>query len=65
MTEPEQQKPDPAPRPAGRRLEWPTLWHKDQIPFPWGGATRLRRKPKPKPQASEPREQADEPERAA
>jgi hypothetical protein len=44
----EQPKPGPAPEPepkhAGRRLEWPTLWHKDQIPFPWGSALRLRRR---------------------
>jgi hypothetical protein len=43
MTSKRQDKPV-AERTAGRRLEWPTLWHRDQIPFPWGGAKRLQRK---------------------
>jgi hypothetical protein len=32
---------EPASRTAGRRQEWPTLWHRDQIPFPWGAPKRL------------------------
>jgi hypothetical protein len=49
MTAAEKDKP-PAVKPAGRRLEWPTLWHKAQLPFPWGGATRLRKGPQKPPQ---------------
>ena len=30
-------------RHAGVRLSWPTIWHADQLPFPWGGAKRLRK----------------------
>lgn len=25
------------------RSDWPTLWHKDQLAFPWGAAKRLRK----------------------
>jgi len=35
----------PEPKHAGRQEVWPTLWHKDQLPFPWGAAKRLRRRP--------------------
>ena len=38
--------PEEKPKPAVRRLEWPTLWHQKQIPFPWGSATRLRKSAK-------------------
>jgi hypothetical protein len=38
----------PVPKHAGRQEVWPTLWHKDQIPFPWGGAKRLRKRPAPR-----------------
>ena len=34
---------EPAPKVAGQRLSWPTIWHADQLPFPWGGAKRLRK----------------------
>jgi len=34
----------PAPvKHAGQRLGWPTIWHRDQLPFPWGAAKRLRK----------------------
>lgn len=32
-------------RPGPREPKWPTIWHKLQLAFPWGGATRLRPAP--------------------
>lgn len=40
------------PKQAGRRLEWPTLWHKDQLPFPWGSPKRVRKPRQPTPASS-------------
>jgi hypothetical protein len=37
-------EPAPAPKHAGRQEVWPTLWHKDQIPMPWGTAKRERKR---------------------
>lgn len=57
----EQPQPDPEPKPAGRQQNWPTLWHKDQIPLPWGSATRQHGRPDPQEQMPP----ADPPEPAA
>lgn len=42
-------EPAPPAKSAGRRLEWPTIWHRDQLPFPWGSAKRLRKERKAMP----------------